>query len=660
MKNHRPLVLVNKTLQKRTIHNNRYATYNNNNNSSNKKNNNKITNENKNLLNMFRPKFCQKANKSNDKSLKKIPTKTVIETSLKLKRRENYNSKFETLNHYRCPTTISTNLSSNKTSQNKSISNNKRTMKKHFIINSEIFSTNDTIRLRNNLTMQSNCENIDTNNNNNNHRHKNNLERSRSGRKDLTQKSTPASLVPSTTENNKININLNEKKFQDILKTSKFNFECQNKLKDIKNNINIESNNNKNNNNNNSNKNNNIRSIDDIKKECLATMRASEKVQNQILKQGEQILNTLEKRYFLLNNKLPQINLSLQENINNINLGIFSTTFMNTEENFGAKNNFTSEEYKQLLDTFNMIEYGPSILDEYFTEVENIQNILEKHTITPPMRLKMVDWMVEIFTIIQTNDITFFTAVNVMDKFFYKSEKSYQPSDLHLIGICSIFIASKFCDINPIRLKFLIEKIGHGKFNKDEIIKMEENILSTLQYDILKPTIYDFTTFFFEDLFFFYENNFNIKNPTIQNHLKQFIDSHSTCIDLALRRYNFGKYETITKFTDNLRNFIKCILIYLLKMCCQDYEIMNEKKGLISASCIIVAMKICEQINKDKYIDEFFMERLQHLSRENIYNIMELSSKILFRAQNYEKFYPGVKHLYKTHFENLTRMQNTK
>ena len=649
MKNNRPLVLMNKTLQKRSIHNNRYATYNNSNNSSKKNINNKITNENKNLLNMFRPKFCQKGNKSNDKSLKKIQTKNIIETSFKLKRRENYPNKFETLNHYRCPTTISTNLSSNKEKQNKSISNNKRTMKKHLLINSEAFSTNDTLRLRNNLTMQSNFENKE---NITYHHKKNNLERSRSGRKEGTQKSTPASLVPSTTtdKNNKININLNEKKFQDILKTSKFNFECQNKLKDIKNNLNIDSNKNS----------NNIRSINDIKKECLATMRASEKVQNQILKQGEKILNTLEKRYFLLNNKLPQINLSLQENINNINLGIFSTTFMNTEENFGSKNNFTSDEYKQLLDTFNMIEYGPSILDEYFIEQENIKNVLEKHTITPQMRLKMVDWMVEIFTIIQTNDITFFTAVNVMDKFFDKSEISYQPSDLHLIGICSIFIASKFCDINPIRLKFLIEKIGHGKFNKDQIIKMEETILSTLQYDILKPTIYDFTSFFFEDLFFFYENNFNIKNPTIQNYLKQFIESHSNCIDLALRRYNFGKYETITKFTDNLRNFIKCILIYLLKMCCQDYEIMNEKKGLISASCIVVAMKICEQINKDKYIDEFFMERLQHLSRENIYNIMELSSKILFRAQNYEKFYPGVKHLYKTHFENLTRMQNTK
>ena len=637
MKSHRPLVLMNKTLQKRTIFNNRYSTYASNN--TNNNNNSKITNENKNISNIIKPKFCPKVNNSKDKSLKKITTKTVIETSLKLKRRENFSSKYDTLlKHYRCPTTTSTNLSSNKTKENKSISNNKKTMKKKFLsINSEAFSTNETIRLKNNLTL---------------HNNNNNFERSRSGKKG-TEKSTPASLLPSTTEKNaKININLNEKKFQDIIKTSKFNFECHNKLKDIKNNINIDSNK--------SNNINNIRSINDIKKECLATMRASEKVQNQILKEGEKILNTLEKRYFLLNNKHPQINLSLQENINNINLGIFSTTYLNTEENFSSKNNFTSEEYKQLLNTFNMIEYGPSILDEYFLEQENIKNVLEKHTITPQMRLKMVDWMVEIFTIIQTNDITFFTAVNIMDKYFLKSDISYKPSDLHLIGICSIFISSKFCDINPIRLKFLIEKIGHNKFNKEEIIQMEEKILNTLQYDILKPTIFDFTTFFFEDLFFFYENNFNIKNKTMQNYLKDYIESNSTFIDLALRKYNFGKYDIISKFTDNLRNFMKCILIYLLKMCCQDYEIMNEKKALTSAACIIVALKICEQINKDKYLDEFFVERLQYLSRENIYNIMELSSKILFRAQNYEKFYPGVKHLYKTHFENLTRVQNTK
>ena len=627
MKSYRPLVLVNKTLQKRAIHNNRYATLNNT----------KINNENKNISNINRLKVKQKGSQSNNKSLKKKTTNSIIETSLKLKSRDN--NHFETLKHNRCTTTISTNLSSNGFKQNKSISNNKRTLKKNLLtLNSEALSTNESIKLRNNLTLLNN---------------RNKLERTRSGKKG-TQKSSPASMIPSTAteKNNKININLNEQKFQDILKTSKFNIGCQNRLKEIKDSININSNNNKNN--------NNIRSINDIKKECLATMRVSEKVQNQILNEGKKILNSLEKKYLLINNKLPKINLSLQENINNISLGIFSTTFINTEENVASKNSFTSEEYKQLLDTFNMIEYGPSILDEYFLEQENIKNVLDKHTVTPQMRLKMVDWMVEIFTIIQTNDITFFTAVNIMDKYFYKSDISHKPSDLHLIGICSIFIASKFCDINPIRLNFLIQKIGHGKFSKDDIIKMEEIILSTLQYDILKPTIYDFTTFFFHDLFYLYENNFNIKNKTMQNYLNNFMEEHSTFIDLAFRKYTMRTYETISKFTDNLRNFLKCIIIYLLKMCCQDYEIMNEKKPLISAACIIVSMKICEQINKEEYIDEFIVERLQFLAKENIYNIMELSSKILFRAQNYEKFYPGIKHLYKTHFENLTRVQNTK
>jgi hypothetical protein len=390
-------------------------------------------------------------------------------------------------------------------------------------------------------------------------------------------------------------------------------------------------------------------------------MRVSEKVQSRILNEGNKLMNTLEEKYFLCSNKSNALTLSLQENINNINLGYFSTNFINYEENQNfSTNNFTKEEYKQLIDAFNLIEYGPTILEEYFNEQENIKNVLEKHTITPEMRLKMVDWMIEIFTIIQTNDITFFNAVNIMDNFFYKSNNSYQPSDLHLIGICSIFIASKFCDINPIRLKFLVEKIGHDKFSKEEIINMEEKILNVLQYDILRPTIYEFTTYFFEDLFFFFENNFNIKNTSLKKYLKEFIENNSSSIDLSLNRFKFDNCEMIMKYTDNLRNFIKCILIYLMKMCCQDYEIMNEKKSLISAACIIVAMKICEEVNKDKYINDFFIERLNYLSKENAYNIMDLSSKILSRAQNYDKYYPGVKHLYKTHFEYLTKMHNTK
>ena len=437
-KNNESLILINKTLKK-TACNNRYSNLQNNNEN---KNNENITHNN-----------SQQEYQTNNKTLKKINPRLAIEISLNLHKKEN-NPKIDTLKHYRCPTTVSTNVSSIKNKHNKSISNNKKIKKKSLLNNNLNQLSLYEIKLKNVLNLNNN-----------------NLERTRSGRKDNSQKSTPSSIIPSTNDKNKkININLNEKKFQDILKTSKFNFDP--KL------------------NNNSN-NNNIRSINDIKKECFATMRVSEKVQSRIINEGNKIINTLEEKYFLLNNKSTSLALSLQENINNINLGFFSTNFINIEENKKIlNNNFTEEEYKQLLDTFNMIEYGPSILEEYFSEQENNKNVLEKHTITPEMRLKMVDWMIEIFTIIQTNDITFFNAVNIMDTYFYKSKESYKPTDLHLIGICSIFIASKFCDINPIRLKFLIEKIGHDKFSKEEIINMEEKILNILQYDILKPTIY--------------------------------------------------------------------------------------------------------------------------------------------------------------------------
>jgi len=616
---HQSLVLINKTIHKKST-------------CIDKNTNHKNNNENKNATNILKPKNIQEFQTTN-RLLKKTNPRLTIETSLNFKKKENC-IKNDTLNHCKCPTTVSTNISSIKNKHNKSISNNKRIRKKVLNINCEQSSINDS-KLKNTLTLN------------------NNYERTRSGRKQVIQKSTPSSLVPSTNDKNKkININLNEQKFQNILKTSKFNIEPK---------LNNNSNNNNNNNIDANSNNNNIRSINDIKQECLANMRVSEKVQNRILDEGNKIMNTLTEKYFLLNNKSNSLGLTLQENINNINLGFFSTNFINAEENKKfSDNNFNMEEYKQLLDAFNLIEYGPSILEEYFSEQENTKDVLSRHTITPEMRLKMVDWMVEIFTIIQTNDITFFNAVNIMDNYFYKTPNTYKPADLHLIGICSIFIASKFCDINPIRINFLIEKIGHGKFSKEQIIDMEEKILNVLKYDILKPTIYEFTTYFFEDLFFFYENSFNIKNISLKNYLKEFIDNNSPYIDLSLKNIKFDKCEIIMKYTDNLRNFLKCILIYLMKMCCQDYEIMNEKKPLIGAACVVVAIKICEEVNKDKYIDDFFMERLKLLSKENMYNIMELSSRILSRAQNYEKFYPGVKNLYKTHFENLTKMQNTK
>ena len=501
--------------------------------------------------------------------------------------------------------------------------------------------------------------------------YENNIERSRSGKKG-TQKTSPASsIVSSFDEKNSFNNNLEEKKLREILQSTKFNSNINNnKLSDKK-------------------EQKNIRSICDIKKECLATMKMSEKMQSRINNEGNKLINSLKEKYLKLTAKEEKYStsnisstfstpceprqvfsnfsnfLQLQENINNINFGIFSTQYSNLYENKKLyNNNFTIEEYNNLIDTITLIEYGPNILEEYFLEEEYLKNILINHSITPYMRMKMVDWMVEIFTTIPTKEITFFISVNIMDRFFYFSEKQFKADDLHLIGICSIFLAFKYSETNPLKIDFLVEKIAHNKFKKNEIIKMEQEILLVLNFNLLKPTLYEFTMLYFRNIFYCIENFYNIKNIYLKITLKEYIDKYNIDIfehnkHLLIDKYN-DNLIMIEKYNENMINYVKSITIYLLMMCMHDYEIVCEKKSLVASGIIFVAIKICEEVNKEKYIDDYLIAKLKNLAKENQYNILEMGSRILKRIQNYDKYYPGINNLYNIYFQKLSQMKDTK
>ena len=104
-----------------------------------------------------------------------------------------------------------------------------------------------------------------------------------------------------------------------------------------------------------------------------------------------------------------------------------------------------------------------------------------------------------------------------------------------------------------------------------------------------------------------------------------------------------------------MKNFLWLIIIYLLKMCCHDYELIQEKPSLIAASSILVGMKICESINNQNYINELFMNNLSNISKENEYNLLSCSTKILFKAQNFKKEYKEINNLYNSHFEIINK-----
>ena len=321
-------------------------------------------------------------------------------------------------------------------------------------------------------------------------------ERSRSARKPsnvLSAKSTPPSSTASNSNEDLSNIIKNNQ--NNVLKNSTtFSLEANNCMN-----------------------NPTIRSIKDIKDEYILTKKASESIQSKILNETNHL-----KYKMLFNGETNPLQFSLQSNINKVNLGVFTSNYENYKINTSKSANFSSNEYRQLLDTYTMLEYGDSILNDLLEKEETISSPLEKHEITPRMRMKMVDWMIEVFSNVKTSEATFFMAVNIMDRYFKYTTISHKPEDLHLIGLVCIFVSSKFCDIYPIKLRALCEKIAHNKYKSEDILQMEDTIMKCLNYDILKPTTFDFMNFYFEDLFYFFENNFNIKNKIlIINILKQ-------------------------------------------------------------------------------------------------------------------------------------------
>lgn len=104
----------------------------------------------------------------------------------------------------------------------------------------------------------------------------------------------------------------------------------------------------------------------------------------------------------------------------------------------------------------------------------------------------MVDWMIEVLTNFRCDDQTFFLAVSLMDRYFKNCKTRKEVSDLHIIGVSSMFIASKFEDIYPLKMKTVFEKIAHKKLEISRIKDLELDMLSSIEYKIHAPTVLDF------------------------------------------------------------------------------------------------------------------------------------------------------------------------
>jgi len=382
----------------------------------------------------------------------------------------------------------------------------------------------------------------------------------------------------------------------------------------------------------------------------LKTINENDKNEINIIKTNTIPENPKENSNFLLENEHD----SPEKTTNAIQSSLNIENLL-TNISLSKKNKFDPDDYREMFSKYVRDDYSNAIINSLMSDEEENTNYLSSHKITERMRTRMVDWMIEVLSNYRCDESTFFESVNLMDRYFKvcgEKNQTLQPVELHLIGVTSMFIASKYQDIYPLRLRIMQDKIAHRKLSCDDIKNKEDEITRYLNYVVGLPTIWDFITIYIEEIFFVNCNKHHIENKTLcENYDIKDVEDQD--------QKDLGKF--INKlYTKNMINLLNYVCVYLAKMNCHDYNLMQKKPSLLAASTIFVAIKICEQINKEEYINDYFTNKLNEVSQKNESDIIKVAQKILYNAQNFDTIFNGLDNLKKVHFNAIIELKNTK
>ncbi len=332
-----------------------------------------------------------------------------------------------------------------------------------------------------------------------------------------------------------------------------------------------------------------------------------------------------------------------------------SLNLKNLKINQELKPSFSNQELRRVLSYQIDSDYGANILNELLEKEIINDNSLFNHQVSERMRMRMVDWMIEVLANYKCDNMTFFESINLMDRYFKKSNKALNPQDLHLIGVTSMYLASKFVDIYPLRIRTVYEKISHKKLSMTEIIKKETEIAELLDYNLGCPNTWDFINIFIQELFYSKANDYQINNiQLVKEYLKKDEDN------LKHEKVDADEKKFLRSYSESLMTLLKHVAIYLAKMNCHDYQLLSKKPSLLAASTIFVALKICEQINKEEYVNDIITSKLSKISKIAESDIIKCAQKILYNAQNFEVIFSGLENLKRVHFNAIIELKQTK
>ncbi|KAI5655228.1 hypothetical protein M9H77_32415 [Catharanthus roseus] len=109
--------------------------------------------------------------------------------------------------------------------------------------------------------------------------------------------------------------------------------------------------------------------------------------------------------------------------------------------------------------------------------------------VTANMRGVLIDWLVEVAEEYKLLPDTLYLTVSYIDRFLSMNALSRQK--LQLLGVSSMLIASKYEEISPPHVEDFCY-ITDNTYKKEEVVKMEADVLKFLKFEMGNPTIKTF------------------------------------------------------------------------------------------------------------------------------------------------------------------------
>ena len=233
-------------------------------------------------------------------------------------------------------------------------------------------------------------------------------------------------------------------------------------------------------------------------------------------------------------------------------------------------------------------EYAPEMYTTY-REQEVTTSVSPTYMTNQPqidisMRAILIDWLINVHTQFKLVPETLYLAINIIDR--YLEKKEVPRSKLQLVGITSLFIASKYEEIYAPVVRDIVY-ICDGIYRRQEIVQCETNILTTLEFKITVPTPHTFLVRYLKaahaDKTMAQMACFILEGTLQSYELLQYLPSQLASAAVLIARMASGRNEwspTLLKYTEYTEEDISPIANEVLKKkasASSDLRAVNEK-----------------------------------------------------------------------------------